>query len=203
MLPPIKEYVQAAYVSSPLRYENRYREFQENVKKSGILGQLDFKRWTWPGPGEVFLPKCPVFYRPHYWYSTLAHKAILNDAWVNNYQCVFIAEDDLIPLPGCDDLIQEAWNELPDDWLGLQLGSLLNSTQTIPGKNLRRAVGCEAIVGYFWNRAGIEAFLQHCYVMQHTVIDWISADLQRQTNRIYATSRWAVGQQGVQYGEAN
>ncbi len=203
MLPPIKDYVQAAYVSSPLRYENRYREFQENVKKSKLLGQLNFKRWTWPAPGEVFYPKCPVFRLPHYWYSTLAHKAILNDAWVNKYECVFIAEDDLMPVPNCDDLIQAAWDDLPEDWLGLQLGSLLNCVQPVPNKRLRRCTGGEAIVGYFWNRAGIEEMLQHCYVMQHTVIDWITADLQKKTNRIYAPLQWAVVQQGVQYGEAN
>lgn len=154
MLPPISKHVQAAYVSSPLRYSNRYREFQENVKKSGILGSFNFKRWTWPAPGEVFLPKCPIFYRPHYWYSTLAHKAILNDAWVNKYECVFIAEDDLMPVPNCDALIQAAWENLPDDWYALQLGSLLNCVEEIPGKPIKLATGGEAIVGYFWSRPG-------------------------------------------------
>lgn len=192
-------------VLSPEHYAERRARFFESIKANG--GAFLNSRIQWfkgstqadkivprhyPGAAEL----------PHYYLASSDHADIIENAYLDGVDYLFVFEDDVIFRSDFEEHMMRTLIAIPDDWLGIQLGGQawtdnhrdyykIDGAVAFPNA-LARVRGCLGMHGTVWNRNGMLRVWNHLHYHHLEVVDHAFVSLQKEEPYFYSAMRWVV-----------
>jgi hypothetical protein len=204
-------YIDRFIVLTAKKYENRRKKFIEKIAESKILSSLNLEWWTGTDSSNRWKPYFwddiakNLGWLPHYFFATEDHKDIIENLLLDNISIALIMEDDAILIPEFDRIIFDLWNNVPKDWLAIQLGaqSWSNNRREYYNEKIYKSKGCIGQHAVLWNRRGLKAFNNYLWRYDKDVVDNVFSKLQKESNQVYAPNKWITRIEGMQYGQDN
>jgi hypothetical protein len=208
---PTNIYIDRFIVLTAKNYDNRRKSFLKKIKESNILSSLNLEWWNGTDSSNRWKPSYwdelakTNDWKPHYYFASEDHKDIIENLLLDNVSTALIMEDDAVPIKEFDSLLLDLWNNVPQDWLAIQLGAQSWSDYGRHHFNSKISIakGCIGQHAVLWNRNGLKAFNNYLWKYDKDIVDITFSKLQKDSNKIYAPSKWITSIEGIQYGQDN
>ncbi len=168
--------IDQCYLVNLARRKDRRDSFTEMCKRLDDGGQYPFQGFkVMPAiDGQLCTPPSWFKQGKGAWGCYQSHLRVLEDALHNKYDCILIAEDDVVFPDDLKDRFDAVARDVPDDWEQLYLGGHnlfphRHSPVVIPGKCVARAFNVNGTFCYMLRGSGIAK----AYAWLNKVDEWM------------------------------